>query len=330
MHNIYHYQDDKEFTERQPMSKTVKNNEAEDTALYPIRTVSDLTEVNAITLRAWERRYGLFEPIRKASGHRLYTQAHIDLITRVVGLLDRGMRIGQIKAQLEAESAAQNDEEVVNDIWKRYVDRMISAVIQFNEEGLEETYGEALSLYPIDTVTEKLLMPLLKELGRRWAEDQGSIAEEHFFGFYIRNKLGARFHHRSKAKNGPRLLLSCLPGDRHETGLLLFALAANVAGYRVILLGADMPLEELPAAVRKTGCEAIILSGILLPGSELLMQDLPRLKEQAGVPVFIGGQSSIQVHDVLKRANVQVLGTDINAGLARIREILPVELQGVE
>ena len=307
------------------MSKVAKKNEPEDTALYPIRTVSDLTEVNPITLRAWERRHGLFEPVRKASGHRLYTQAHIDLITRVVGLLDRGMRIGQIKAHLEAESAAQSDQEIVNDLWKRYVDRMIAAVIQFNEEGLEETYGEALSLYPTDTVTEKLLLPLLKELGRRWEEDEGSIAEEHYFAFYIRNKLGARFHHRSKVKSGPRLLLSCLPGDRHETGLLLFALAANVAGYRVILLGADMPLEELPAAVRKTGCEAIILSGFLMPDSGLLTRTLPSLKEKAGVPVFIGGQSSIKVHDVLKRARIHVLGTDINAGLARIHEVISVE-----
>ena len=168
-------------------------------------------------------------------------------------------------------------------------------------------------------------MPMLKELGRRWEEDEGSIAEEHFFGFYLRNKLGARFHHRSKAKCGPKLLLSCVPGDRHETGLLLFALAANVAGYRIILLGADMPLDELPAAVCKTSCEAIILSGLLMPGSALLTRALPVLKEQAGVPVFIGGQSSIKVHDALKRAGIHVLGTDINSGLARIREFVPVE-----
>lgn len=298
--------------------------EPEDTALYPIRTVADLTEVNAITLRAWERRYGLFEPIRKASGHRLYTQAHIDLITRVVGLLDRGMRIGQIKAQLDAEQAAMNDDNASKDIWQRYVDHMIAAVIQFDEQGLEETYGNALALYPIDTVTEKLLMPLLAELGRRWAEDEGSIAEEHFFGFYIRNKLGARFHHRVKSKKGARLLMACLPGDRHETGLLLFALAANAAGYRIVLLGADMPLEELPPASQKAGCSAIILSGRLLPDSELLKDALPSLARQSQVPVFLGGHASVKVHDVLKRSDVVVLGTDLNKGLARLLDIVPV------
>ena len=51
--------------------------------LYPIRTVSELTGVNAITLRAWEKRHGLVRPIRKESGHRLYTQEHIDLIASI-------------------------------------------------------------------------------------------------------------------------------------------------------------------------------------------------------------------------------------------------------
>ena len=91
-----------------------------------------------------------------------------------------------------------------------------------------------------------------------------------------------------------------------------------------------MPLEELPAAVRKTGCEAIILSGLLTPGSVLLTQALPGLNERAGVPVFMGGQSSIKVYDALKRARIHVLGTDINTGLARIRELVPDESQGVK
>ena len=309
------------------MSDPKKQSDEMDTALYPIRTVADLTDVNAITLRAWERRYGLFEPIRKASGHRLYTQQHIDLITRVVGLLDRGMRIGQVKAQLDAESknVTPGESHVVVDNWKRQIDGMIAAVIQFNEAGLEEIYGNALSLHPIDVVTSKLLLPLLQELGRRWEHGEGSIAEEHFFAFYVRNKLGARFHHRPKTTAGPKLLLACLPGDRHETGLLLFALSASAAGYLTILLGADMPLEDLPAVARKTGSSGIVLSGILLPGSELLDQALPELTQQTDVPVFLGGHASVKVHDALKRAGVRVLGTDLKTGLARLLEVIPVK-----
>ena len=141
----------------------------------------------------------------------------------------------------------------------------------------------------------------------------------------MRNKLGARFHHLSRPAGGPKLLLACLPGDRHETGLLLFALSANAAGYMTILLGADMPLEDLPAVARKTGSSGIVLSGVLLPGSELLDSALPELTQQTDVPVFLGGHASVKVHDALKRAGVKALGTDLKTGLARLLEVIPVK-----
>jgi hypothetical protein len=36
---------------------------------FPMRTVSVITGVNPVTLRAWERRYGLIKPARTAKGH---------------------------------------------------------------------------------------------------------------------------------------------------------------------------------------------------------------------------------------------------------------------
>ena len=54
---------------------------AED-ELFPIRTVSNLTGVNAITLRAWERRYGVVTPVRTDGGQRLYRREEIELIQR--------------------------------------------------------------------------------------------------------------------------------------------------------------------------------------------------------------------------------------------------------
>jgi len=49
-----------------------------DEKLYMIRTISKLTGAGAITLRAWKLRHRLIQPVRKNSGHRLYTRSHID------------------------------------------------------------------------------------------------------------------------------------------------------------------------------------------------------------------------------------------------------------
>ena len=39
-----------------------------DDGLFPIRTVATVTRVNPVTLRAWERRYGLVCPRRTGPG----------------------------------------------------------------------------------------------------------------------------------------------------------------------------------------------------------------------------------------------------------------------
>jgi len=78
-------------------------------ALLPIRTVSALTGVNAVTLRAWERRYGLVRPKRTPKGQRLYTQAHVEEIQRVLALMRTGVAIGQVRAALAGDPRARGD-----------------------------------------------------------------------------------------------------------------------------------------------------------------------------------------------------------------------------
>lgn len=291
--------------------------------LYTIGTVSKLTGVGAITLRAWERRHGLIHPVRKESGHRLYTRAHIDQINRITSLTQSGLRISQIQPEmLESDPFSDSEESSATDSWKSYLNGMISAIVSFDEDRLEEIYNEALSLYPIGSVTTRLLTPLLVELGFRWETEKGSIAEEHFFAFYLRNKLGARFHHQSRGNSGSRILLAGLPLEHHEIALLLFALAALESGYRVLSLGANMPLHELPVVAEKRNCKAIILSGAIAMSSQTLNHELPELVRDSGVPVLIGGLSSVYGCDAINRAGAEALGRDIDQGLNRLKEVI--------
>ncbi|MGB5621936.1 MAG: MerR family transcriptional regulator [Gammaproteobacteria bacterium] len=291
--------------------------------LYPIGTIASLTGVKPITLRAWERRYGMIEPVRTSSGRRMYTREDIDLINRVVAMLDRGMRIGQVKAELEAqdrrEQGINGDSGDPSTALRR---RMTTAIIRFDEDALDDAYNEALSLYSVDIVTRDVLTPMLVALGERWRAGIGSIAEEHFFGFYLRNKLGARFHHRSRGDHGSRLLAACLPNEQHENGLLLLALALHERGYRMVLLGANMPLEEIPAATLQARCDGVVLSGSLDPSAELLAVQLPRVVAESTVPIIVGGSASVRCHDMIQAAGAEPVGDDLEKGIQRIEALL--------
>lgn len=287
--------------------------------LVPIRTVSQMTGVNPVTLRAWERRYGLIKPKRTPKGHRLYSRDDIDLINRVLALLDRGMSIGQVRNALENERVDPDVSEA-DDIWSGYRYRMLIAITRFDEAELEEVYNEALSLYPVQLVTRRLIVPLLEDLGVRWEKGEGSVAEEHFFGSYLRNKLGARFHHRPRHVLGERLIMACLPEEYHEVGLLLVALAAGNRGYDIILLGANMPLEELPAAAEQARADAIVLSGSAPPAETIIRQQLAPVVSAAQVPVFVGGTGPSRVAELISEAGAIVLGSDVDSGLRQLTE----------
>lgn len=290
----------------------------DDVELFPIRTVASLTGVHPVTLRAWERRYGLVRPVRTAGGQRAYTRADIDAIHRILAQLERGMTIGQVHLGEPVRAAAQRRVRRPVDAWQTLRDRMSAAIAQFDEDRLEDAYGDALALHPWDVVTARVLRPLLLELGERWVDSPGGIAEEHFFGVYLRNKLGARFHHRARRTSGPRVAAACLPGDYHETGLLLFALAAHEQGMRIVLLGGDMPLTEITHTVHRARCRAIVLGATIEPRPEVLAQELPALVAAAGVPVFVGGPRAVPDRDAIIAAGAEPLGEQLDRSLKRL------------
>jgi MerR family transcriptional regulator, light-induced transcriptional regulator len=282
----------------------------------PIRTVSALTGVNAITLRAWERRYGLIRPLRTPKGHRLYTPAHVEQIQRVLALTREGMAIGQVRQALQGEAPPPAAKPAAGP-WGGYRKRMAAAIAAFDERAMEEVYAEALALHPIDRANHLLLLPLLEELGARWSKVAGGVAEEHFFSAYLRNKLGARFHHRRPLDAGPKILAACVPGELHEIGLLLFALAVHEAGMRVVLLGADVPFAEAAAAARRAQCDAVVLSSSIEPDAAFFSK-LARLAGEVKRPVFVGGATALAHDKAIQAAGAVALGAAIGAGVQRV------------
>jgi len=282
---------------------------------FPIRIVASLTGVNALTLRAWERRYGLIRPLRTPKGHRLYTHQHVDQIRRVLTLVERGVPISRVRASLEGEPQARGTSPGP---WDGYLEQMVAAIARFDEPELDRIYDEVLSVHPVEHLTGQLLVPLLACLGERWGNLAGAIAEEHFFATYLRSKLGARLQHRMRYASGARLVAACAPGEQHEIGLLLFALEAQVAGLRTVLLGANTPLDDIAIAQQRSRSDALVISSSVDPALAWLGSGLAKLVRQTGVPVFVGGATSLRHRTAVAAAGAIALGVALEDGVRLI------------
>lgn len=70
------------------------------TMSYSIGEFARLCGINATTLRAWQRRYGLLKPQRTDGGHRLYSDDDVRQALNILDWMRKGVPISQVKPLL--------------------------------------------------------------------------------------------------------------------------------------------------------------------------------------------------------------------------------------
>ncbi|ROL91905.1 MerR family transcriptional regulator [Pseudomonas chlororaphis] len=271
-----------------PDASASESDGAHEQGWLPIREVTRQTGVNAVTLRAWERRYGLIVPQRTAKGHRLFSNEHVQRILKILTWLDRGVAVSQVKHLLDAEPApsepAQND-------WHLQRQRLIQAISQLAERQVDESFNQAMALYPPRTLCEHLLLPLLGELEQRWQGRFGMRMERVFFHSWLRSKFAVRVYHNNRQLQGAPLLLinhSDLPLEPH---LWLCAWLISNADCPVQVFDWPLPPGELALAA-----EHLKARGVLLYSSQSInLRQLPRLLGGLDCPVLIVGPA-VSIH----------------------------------
>ena len=253
-----------------------------DEGWLPIREVARQTGVNAVTLRAWERRYGLIVPQRTPKGHRLFSDEHVQRILTILTWLNRGVAVSQVKQLLDSPQALS--ESVEND-WQVLCNTLLQSVTSLNERTLDDSVNQAIALYPPRTLCEQLLMPLLAELEQRWQGQFGAQMERVFFYSWLRSKFGARIYHNNRQlRSAPLLLInhSDLPLEPH---LWLTAWLISSADCPVEVFDWPLPAGELALAV-----DHLQARGVLLYSSKAMnLAQLPKLFNGVGGPKMIAG-----------------------------------------
>lgn len=290
---------------------------------FPIRELVRRTGVNASTLRAWETRHQLLRPLRTDSGHRLYNQEDVSRVLLLKELLAEGHSLADSVPLLDHPATPAGHEFEYPTSWPGFIARLVDAIEQFSTEGLDLVYGEACALNPLTAVNRHLLIPVFELLGNRWQQRESGIAEEHFFSAWVRNKLGAWLHHNQVQPRGGRLVCACLPGEHHETGLLMFALEALSRNYRVIYLGADMPLRQILPVAKHTRAKAVVLAGRNTWTPSQSLADIAWLTRQVTVPVLVGGHFSKALENELIQVGAIPLGDNMLIGLSRLESRAP-------
>jgi DNA-binding transcriptional MerR regulator len=204
-----------------------------------IGELSRRTGVSVELLRAWEKRYGLLKPSRTASGYRLYSETD----ERRVRQMQRGVAEGLAAAEAARAALAATPPAGGSDSGGAAAE-LRDALDRFDDAAANAALDSLFATFTFETVARDALLPLLREIGDRWQRGELSVAKEHFASNVLRGRLLGLARGWDHGV-GPRAVLACAPGERHELALIVFGIALRAQGWRITYLGADTPVDTL-------------------------------------------------------------------------------------
>jgi MerR family transcriptional regulator, light-induced transcriptional regulator len=227
---------------------------------YNIKAVSQMLGIQAGTLRAWERRYHIIAPVRNVAGHRLYTEDHIKILKWLIQKVNQGFTISQAINLLENSELLTETEEKEGQKDSELVDKLLKALLQFDENQAHEHLNHAFSIYSIDKVAIDILGNLLVKIGDLWEHGEITSAHEHFASSFLRSKIGNIMHSIPISTYLPKVLAVCGPNEAHELGLLIFNLFLRRKGFNVVYLGAGISPDDMDIVIKEVQPQFLFIS----------------------------------------------------------------------
>jgi DNA-binding transcriptional MerR regulator len=291
--------------------------------LYPIREVARLTGINPVTLRAWERRYGLVQPTRTESGHRLYSLADIEEVRSILGWIERGVavsKVGKILARTQQARTALPGPCDEHGEWQQWQERIRQCVREFAEVRLDQVYGQVFSSYPLAVVFEQVLMPVWQELLVHQGHF-GQASEWLFLDTFLRARTLQRLRLACDQGQDNRVLLVAIPEQCRELELQVTGLLLGGPQVEVQLLGLGQPLEELSLVCEKLAPQAVVLFSNR-PPLPALPRQLTRLNNALSCPLLLSGELSEMKQEGLRSTEIACLGSDGRLMQRRLQQYL--------
>ncbi|MGR3888773.1 MerR family transcriptional regulator [Pseudomonas sp. 1152_12] len=297
-------------------------------ALFPIREVSRLTGINPVTLRAWERRYGLIQPTRTESGHRLYSKGDILTIHRILDWIERGVavsKVGKILARddQQAEAIRAERDTASDSEWPQWRVRLVQAVSGFDDRQLQSLYAQVLAIYPLSVAYQNILIPLWNDLLRHQGRF-GQASEWIFYDTFLRMQT-FEYLRRAGTSTAPRVLLAAMPGECRKLELMVAALLLSHEDRPVKVLGMGQPLDELTLVCEKMRPQALVLFSNHSHNHDLAGR-LTRLAMTLDCPLLLAGAASDLAEKELAGSAIGCLGSEGRLMPIRLQQFLSGQL----
>ena len=184
---------------------------------------------------------------------------------------------------------AKKWQPVVGELRRRYLDALLIGVEEVAELVVRDAIGAEMPQAVIDA---EVITPAMRTIGDLWEGGAITVADEHLATQISTRVLMLQreaFRAVERRPGAPVLLLG-MPGEHHILGLQMAASMLLHAGYGVVMLGGDVPLSDLSAAVDRHRPAVVGLTATMPGAGAQLTAAIEAVRVHApGIGVIAGG-----------------------------------------
>jgi DNA-binding transcriptional MerR regulator len=218
-------------------------------SVFSIKDLENLSGIKAHTIRIWEKRYNILEPMRSTTNIRNYDLPNLQKLLNIVLLHNYGYKISRI-----AEHSTEKIELLVREIISEKssknhaINAFKMAMINFDQALFFNTYNNLLSEKSFREIFYDVVIPLMNEIGLLWQSGTITPAQEHFISFLIKQKLlinTEKIQILEPTRTDKVFVLYLPENEIHELGLMYLNYEILLNGYKSIYLGESVPIDSL-------------------------------------------------------------------------------------
>ncbi|QLH08712.1 cobalamin B12-binding domain-containing protein [Candidatus Nitrosotenuis sp. DW1] len=138
---------------------------------------------------------------------------------------------------------------------------------------------------------EKILTPVMYDIGKQWASNKISVADEHVCS-NIANSLVKIISDKNMTRPSKKKIVICTPdGEQHNLGVNVLESHMLCKGFKVYNISPSEPHDSVVNFIEKVKPDMVFLSITLAdnirPGQRLVK----KIREKSKIPIFVGGQA---------------------------------------
>jgi DNA-binding transcriptional MerR regulator len=219
--------------------------------LFSIKELERISSVKAHTIRIWEKRFQLLNPVRIGNNVRCYSLADVLLLMDIDMLLRNNHKISKI-ALLPHEEIRFEANKIETDDGRR--DRSIRNLVSFmfdnNIDDFEKELNDSVLTFGIKFTIGNIIMPFLEKVNLTSYKE--STIEAHFVVTAVRKKIILGIEQIKEQKKANKSILLFLPEEEHYDLILLYQYyLMKESGFTVYYLGTNITAQNLSLASEK-------------------------------------------------------------------------------